>query len=304
MDNSFSRSEVQRASSAARQTAAQQAAIARLRKRLTAWLLQWVTILLVGVMLFPLLWLYMTALRPEGQMFGHPLDIFPREITFENFRSIWNAVGFQDAFRNSLVVASVSSLITTVISMLAAFSLSRFRYPLKSVFSLAILGMQMLPGVLIVVPLIVILRQLKLTNTLEGLVMVTLMAQLPVAVWMLKGYMDEIPKDFDEAALIDGASYLGVLWRVVLPLILPAIVAIAAFAFILSWGEYVFALSLITSTDKKTLPLALQAAFGQYTIDWGMLTAGGVIISLPPTILFVIFQRYLVGGLTAGGVKG
>ena len=275
-----------------------------LKKRAGSWTLQIFTILLVFVMLFPLFWLYMTALKPEGQMFGYPLDILPSTITLDNFVHIWNAIGFQDAFRNSLLVASISSLITTIIALFAAFSLSRFRYPLQNVFSIAILGMQMLPGVLIVVPLIVIMRQLALTNTLQGLIIVTLMVQLPVAVWMLKGYMDDIPKDFDEAALIDGASYFQVMWRVILPLILPAIVAIGAFAFILSWGEYVFALSLVTSTDKKTLPLALQAAFGQYTIDWGMLTAGGVIISIPPTILFVVFQRYLVSGLTSGGVKG
>lgn len=290
------------------QTAASRRRTARSRavaqKRISGWVIQGFTILVVFVMLFPLFWLYMTALKPEGQMFGYPLDILPQTITFENFVHMWNTVGFQDAFRNSLVVASVSSLITIVIALLAAFSLSRFRYPLQNLFSLAILGMQMLPGVLIVVPLIVILRQLSLTNTLQGLVIVTLLVQLPVAVWMLKGYMDDIPKDFDEAALIDGAGYFQVMWRVILPLILPAIIAIGAFAFILSWGEYVFALSLITSTDKKTLPLALQAAFGQYTIDWGMLTAGGVIISIPPTILFVVFQRYLVSGLTSGGVKG
>jgi ABC-type glycerol-3-phosphate transport system permease component len=274
------------------------------KKQAGGWFLQLLTILVVGILLFPLVWLYLTALKPEGQMFGYPLDILPHEVTFANFERIWNAIGFQAAFRNSLVVASVSSSITTVIALMAAFSLSRFRYPLQGLFSLAILAMQMIPGVLIVVPLIVILRQLQLTNTLQGLIVVTLMVQMPVAVWMLKGYMDDIPIDFDEAAMIDGAGHLQVLWRIILPLILPALVAIGAFAFILSWGEYVFALSLITSTDMKTLPLALQAAFGQNTIDWGMLTAGGVIISLPPAILFVVFQRYLVGGLTSGGVKG
>ncbi len=302
MTNSLDARKLDGTATTATWRAAQRRAV--LRKRASGWGIQLITILLVFVMLFPLFWLYMTALKPEGQMFGYPLDIIPHEITLDNFARIWNAIGFQDAFRNSLVVASLSSLITTIIALLAAFSLSRFRYPLQNVFSLAILAMQMLPGVLIVVPLIVIMRQLALTNTLQGLIIVTLMVQLPVAVWMLKGYMDDIPKDFDEAALIDGASYFQVMWRVILPLILPAIVAIGAFAFILSWGEYVFALSLITSTGNKTLPLALQAAFGQYTIDWGMLTAGGVIISIPPTILFVVFQRYLVGGLTAGGVKG
>lgn len=301
MTNSLDAKKLDHTAAATRRTAQRRAVV---QKRINGWVLQAITILVVFVMLFPLFWLYMTALKPEGQMFGYPLDILPQTITLDNFARIWNAIGFQDAFRNSLIVASVSSLITIIIALLAAFSLSRFRYPLQNVFSLAILGMQLLPGVLIVVPLIVILRQLALTNTLQGLVVVTLIVQLPVAVWMLKGYMDDIPKDFDEAALIDGAGYFQVMWRVILPLILPAIVAIGAFAFILSWGEYVFALSLITSTDKKTLPLALQAAFGQYTIDWGMLTAGGVIISIPPTILFVVFQRYLVSGLTSGGVKG
>jgi ABC-type glycerol-3-phosphate transport system permease component len=300
MVNYSSRTERQPASS----VQVPRTSLIRLRKRLAGWGLQLLTVLLVGALLFPLFWLYMTALKPEGQMFGYPLDILPRTITFANFGRIWNAIGFQDAFRNSLLVAGISSAITTVIALSAAFSLSRFRYPLQNVFSLAILGMQMLPGVLIVVPLIVIMRGLQLTNTLQGLIIVTLMLQLPVAVWMLKGYMDGIPIDLDEAALIDGATYFQVMWRIVLPLILPALVAIGAFAFILSWGEYVFALSLITSTSNKTLPLALQAAFSQYTIDWGMLTAGGVIISLPPTILFIIFQRYLVSGLTSGGVKG
>jgi ABC-type glycerol-3-phosphate transport system permease component len=258
----------------------------------------------VGVLIFPILWLYLTALKPQGQMFGDPFAILPAEVTLDNFRRMWQAVGFQDAFRNSLIVAGASALVVTIAGLFAAYSLSRFRYPLQSALAMAILAVQMLPGIVIVVPLIVILRRLGLTDSLLGLSIVYLLLGLPIAVWMLKGFMEEIPRELDEAATVDGATSVQALWHIIMPLMAPATIAVGAFAFLLAWGEYLFALALITSTETKTLPLALQAAFGQYTIDWGMLTAGGVIISLPPAILFLFFQRYLVGGLTAGGVKG
>jgi ABC-type glycerol-3-phosphate transport system permease component len=274
------------------------------RSRLRAAGLDLLAILVVGVFIFPVLWLYLTALKPSSQMFGDPFAILPAQITFDNFTRIWGAVGFQTAFRNSLIVAGVSSLIVTLAGLGAAYSLSRFRYRLQPFFSGAILAVQMLPGIVIVVPLIVILRQLRLTDSLLGLTIVYLLLGLPIAVWMLKGFMDDIPRELDEAATLDGASPRQVLLQVIMPLMAPATVAVGAFAFLLAWGEYLFALSLLTSTEVRTLPLALQAAFGQFTIDWGMLTAGGAIISLPPALLFLFFQRYLVGGLTAGGVKG
>lgn len=274
------------------------------RRRLRHLALDLLSIVVVGVLIFPIIWLYLTSLKPQNQMFEGPLAIVPRQITLDNFARIWNAVGFQDAFRNSLIVASVSAVVVTLAGLLAAYSLSRFRYPLRSFFASAILAVQMLPGIVIVVPLIVILRRLGLTDNLRGLIVVYLLLALPITVWMLKGYMDDIPRELDEAAVVDGASTIRVLWQIIMPLMGPATMAVGAFAFLLAWGEYLFAVSLITSVESKTLPLALQAAFGQYTVDWGMLTAGGVIISLPPAILFLFFQRYLVGGLAAGGVKG
>lgn len=266
--------------------------------------LQALAVVVVAAMLFPIIWLYLTALKPQGQMFDHPLAIIPRTFTLENFGRIWNTVGFSQAFVNSLVVAVVSSLVSTLLSLLAAFSLSRFEYRLKNSFSLLVLSMQMLPGIVIVVPLIIILRGVGLTNHPAGLMVSYLLLQMPVAVWMLKGYMDDIPVEIDEAALIDGASYRQLLRMIIVPLMLPAVVAVGAFAFMLAWGEYIFALALITSTEARTLPLALQNAFGQFQIDWGMLTAGGAIIAMPPTVLFIFFQRFLVSGLTSGSLKG
>jgi ABC-type glycerol-3-phosphate transport system permease component len=276
----------------------------RSRPRLQSIGLDLLAIIIVGVFIFPVLWLYLTSLKPPSEMFRSPFAIVPTGITVDNFARIWSAVGFQTAFRNSLIVAGVSSVVVTLAGLGAAYSLSRFRYRMQPVFSGAILAVQMLPGIVIVVPLIVILRQLQLTDSLVGLTIAYLLLGLPLAVWMLKGYMDDIPPELDEAATLDGATPVQVLLQVIMPLMAPATVAVGAFAFLLAWGEYLFATSLLTSTEKRTLPLALQAAFGQFTIDWGMLTAGGVIISLPPAVLFLFFQRYLVGGLTSGSVKG
>ncbi len=278
--------------------------IGRRSTPLTRFGLDALTLILVLMLIFPIIWLFLTAFKPEDQMFDDPYLVLPRSVTLDNFQRIWDAVGFQVAFRNSLIVASATAIIVTIIALGAAFSLSRFRYRLSRAFAGAILAVQMVPGIVLVVPLIAIMRQLNLADSLFGLIIAYLLLGLPVAVWMLKGYLDDIPIDLDEAALLDGAKPLQVLWQILLPLVTPAVVAVGAFTFLITWGEYLFAVSLITSTDARTLPLALQAAFGQYSIDWGMLTAGGAIISLPPALLFIVFQRYLVGGLTAGSVKG
>jgi len=276
----------------------------RQRQRLASRALDALTVAFVLVLIFPIIWLFLTAFKPQDQMFDNPWLVWPRSVTLDNFSSIWNSLGFKVAFRNSLIVSALTSLIVTSVAMGAAFSLSRFRYRLSGTFAAMILALQMIPGIVLVVPLITTMRKVHLTDNLQGLVVAYLLIGLPVAVWMLKGYLDDIPRDLDEAAMVDGATQIQVLRHILLPLIAPAATAVAAFVFLMAWGEYLFAVSLITSTDYKTLPLALQAAFGQYSIDWGMLIAGGAIISLPPALLFMFFQRYLVGGLTAGGVKG
>ena len=276
----------------------------RQRQHLASRALDALTVAFVLVLIFPIIWLFLTAFKPQDQMFDNPWLVWPRSVTLDNFSSIWNSLGFKVAFRNSLIVSALTSLIVTSVAMGAAFSLSRFRYRLSGTFAAMILALQMIPGIVLVVPLITTMRKVHLTDNLQGLVVAYLLIGLPVAVWMLKGYLDDIPRDLDEAAMVDGATQIQVLRHILLPLIAPAATAVAAFVFLMAWGEYLFAVSLITSTDYKTLPLALQAAFGQYSIDWGMLIAGGAIISLPPALLFMFFQRYLVGGLTAGGVKG
>ena len=274
------------------------------KQRLISKALDTLTVLFVFVLIFPIIWLFLTAFKTQSDMFSNPWMILPTSPTLANFDKIWHSIGFQAAFRNSLIVAGCSSAIVTSVALCAAFSLSRFKYRLGGTFAAMILALQMIPGIVLVVPLITTMRRLNLTDSIPGLVIAYLIIGLPVAVWMLKGYLDDIPRDLDEAALVDGASHVQILRQILIPLIAPATAAVGAFTFLMAWGEYLYAVSLITTTDKKTLPMALQAAFGQYSIDWGMLIAGGAIISLPPALLFMFFQKYLVGGLTSGGVKG
>lgn len=265
-------------------------------------ILDLVTIVAVFLLLFPIIWVFLASVRPDNDIMSGSL--LPDSFTFSHFAAVFARDDFLVALRNSLIVGSAVALLTVLIAVPAAYSLSRFRYRGRNAFGGLILGTQMLPGVAVLVPIVVIVRTLGLTNTLTALVIVHLALGLPVAVWMLRGYIDAVPQELEEAAMIDGSSRLGAMVRITFPLVRPAVIAVGTFAFVLSWGEYLMALSLISKTDVKTLPLALQALFDPYSFSWGEVMAGGVVIALPVVILFLIFRNQLVGGLTAGGVKG
>ncbi|SHF65052.1 multiple sugar transport system permease protein [Kaistia soli DSM 19436] len=261
-----------------------------------------VTIVVLFLLLVPILWVFVASVRPETDITGGGL--LPTRFTFDHYAAILAKKPFLIALKNSLIVGIVVAIVTTALAMPAAYALSRFTFGGRNFFALLILGTQMLPSLAVLVPLVVIIRQIGLTNTLTALIFTHLALGMPIAVWMLKGYIDAIPKELEEAALIDGCSRLGALWRIVVPLIRPAIIAVGTFAFVLSWGEYLMALALISKSDVKTLPLALQGLFDPYSFSWGQVMAGGTIIAMPAILLFLIFRRQLVGGLLAGGVKG
>lgn len=274
----------------------------RSRAARTDLLLDAITVLAVTVLLVPVIWIFLGSIKPERDILA--ANPWPVHITFEHYAGIFANESFLLALRNSLIVGFAVAVITTILAAPAAYSLSRFEYRGRDAFSLLILGTQTLPSVAVLVPLVVIIRNLGLTNTLTALIFAHLALGLPIAVWMLKGYIDAIPRDLEEAALIDGCGRIGAMTRVVVPLIRPALFAVATFAFVLSWGEFVIALALVSKTEVRTLPLALQSLFDPYHFSWGTVMAGGVIIALPAALLFLIFRRQLVGGLLAGSVKG
>ncbi|MBX5481601.1 MAG: sugar ABC transporter permease [Myxococcaceae bacterium] len=205
---------------------------------------------------------------------------------------------------NSLVVSTVSTLIGLVLAVTAAYALSRFRFPGKQLGMQSLLVTQMFPGTLMLVSLYAILERLRLLDTLTGLVLVYATTSLPFCVWMLKGYFDTIPRELEEAATMDGASSLQTFVRVVLPLARPALAVTALFSFLNAWNEYILAATLLNDEASFTLPVALKRYMGEYTVEWGKFGAGALIVSVPVMALFFALQKHLVGGLTAGGVKG
>lgn len=258
-------------------------------------------IIAIVLLLIPMIWLYVSSFRGDFEIRAGLLGI--HELTLDHYRRLFDRPIVLSSFRNSFIVAAVSSTVTTIVALMAAYAISRFRFRGRGAVAGSIMGVQLIPAIVVLVPMVVILRNLGLANSLVGLTLAHLTLGLPVAVFLLTSYIDDIPPELEEAAMVDGASRVRALFSVVLPLLRPAIVAVGSFAFILSWGEYLVALSLITSEAAKTLPLGIQSLFDLYEVRVGEVLAFGVVISLPVAALFILVQRQLVEGLLAGGSK-
>ncbi|HHV39706.1 MAG TPA: carbohydrate ABC transporter permease [Tepidimicrobium sp.] len=206
--------------------------------------------------------------------------------------------------RNSLLVAITSTVFSVLFSVFSGYSLSRFKYAGKNLFGLLILVTQMLPATLIIIPLYLIFSNLKLLDTFQGLVIANCTFSLPVCTWTLKGFFDSLPKEIEEAAVVDGCSTLGVLFKVMLPLAIPAVIAASLISFFAAWDEYLFAKTFITNPAKWVGTMGLAAFKGEMYTPWDQVMAAAFMFSFPQILLFVILQRYIVSGLTAGAVKG
>lgn len=273
---------------------------ARRKRKLT--LLSLAQILSTAVFVVPIIWMYMAALRPNTDI--RTGSWVPAEITLENFVRLFDLGIVPQAMFNSTIVAAISALVVSTVATLASYALSRFRFRGRSLSSGFLLAGQLVPGLVVLVPLVVAFRQFGLSDTLVALTIAHLTLGIPIAVLLLRNYLDDIPVALEEAAIVDGCTRFGALMRIILPILRPAIAAVTAFSFILSWGEYIIALSLITSQDKKTLPLAMQSLFQLHGVDIGVVMAFGVTISLPVAILFMLIQKSFVSNLGLGGVKG
>lgn len=259
--------------------------------------------------LFPVLWVVKMALSPS-QSFTMSVNPFPTEVSIENFAAV---VGTTDAtgawlfgrqLLNSLVVSGVTAAFGVALACTAGYALSRWNFPGRDRMMGAFLLTQMFPGVVMAIPLYLLLDALNLLDSLSGLVLVYSTTTVPFATWNLKGYFDTIPRDLEEAAMLDGASRWVTFTRVILPLARPAIVVTALFAFMTAWNEFILAATLMGDERAYTLPVVLNGYVGEFGAEWGKFAAGALLVSLPVTALFFVLQRHLVEGLTAGGVKG
>lgn len=259
--------------------------------------------LLLLFALFPIFWMVSLSLRPVGEFFRWPPLFLPFQPTLANYSDAVRGSNVLSASWNSFVVAGCTTVITLLLGIPCAYAVARIRFRGQRHFTSFLLLTQMLPPVLIVIPLAVVMKHLALSDTLVSLIVTYTAFAIPYTVWILSGYIRTIPVEIEEAALVDGCTALDVIGRVLIPVIKPAIIAIGMYTFLLSWDEFIFALTLIHSDRKQTLPLIIAILFGRYDAEWGMLMAVSVIYTIPALLGFVSFQRFLVEGLTTGAIK-
>ena len=256
--------------------------------------------------LAPIYWMITISLKREVDQFAVPPRWFSFSPTLEHYTDAFVARSFGQYLLNSAIVASASTICALVIGTLAAYALARFRLPYKLDRKLAlwILSTRMFPAIVTAVPLFLIMRDLRLLNTQLSLVIVYTAFNLPFVVWMMRGFFAEVPRDLEDAALVDGDSRLGAFWRIVLPLAAPGLAATAIFCLIVSWNEFLFALVLTQTDAAMTLPVGIAGRVTQYEIKLGVMSAAGVVAMIPILVFALAVQKYLVRGLSLGAVKG
>jgi len=266
-------------------------------------------ILLVAIVLYPVLLVCKKAFEP-GRQFALSASPIPTEVTTAHFEELFTSRGasgellFLRHTLNSIVAALLTTVVGVALSCTAAYALSRFRFPGRKTGLTMFLVVQMFPATLLLLPLYVILNKLGLLNSIVGLVLVYSTTAIPFCVWTLKGYFDSLPRELEEAARIDGASPWMIFRKIMLPLARPGLAVTGLFSFMTAWNEFIMASTFMTSQTKYTLPVLIQSTVTEFSADWGLFAAGAVVTSVPVMILFYVLQRYLVGGLTAGAVKG
>lgn len=254
--------------------------------------------------LFPLFWLLKVSVTPNDLLYTEGVRLWPSRTTFEHFEFVLTHSAFPVFFRNSLIVSGATAVVVTILASLSGYALSRFTFRGKYWIVALMLVTQMFPLVMLVAPIFKMLSPLGLTNSLTGLVIVYTAFNMPFATFLMQSFFDGIPKDLEEAAMIDGATQFMAFRQIILPLTLPGIAATLGFVFTAAWSELLFALMLISGNDAATFPVGLLTFVSKFAVDFGQMMAAGVMALIPACLFFLLIQRYLVQGLTAGAVKG
>jgi N,N'-diacetylchitobiose transport system permease protein len=273
------------------------------RARQTGWNV--VGLAVFVVMVFPVFWMISTAFKSDDQIVAQNPVWFPLHPTLQHFTDAIHRPFFWQDVRNSLIVVSVTVAISIAIAFMAAIALARYRFSGREVFVVLIIGIQMLPQAGLIIPLYVVLARYHQVNALTGLIVTYMTFVLPFCVWTLRGFLIGIPKDLEEAAMVDGSTRLGVFMKILLPLMGPGLVATSVFAFITTWNEYIFARVLLNDQSKQTVTVWLSYFLGtSRNTDWGALMAASTLTAIPVVLFFLAVQRRIAFGLTAGAVRG
>lgn len=279
-------------------------AAARKQQRLFNTAVFLVLLLGAAIAAAPLLYMVSTALKGQAFVQEFPPRLIPENITFENFEVAFASRNFGRAFLNSAFVATATALMVTSLTTMMAYAFARYEFRGKNAIFYAMLAMMMVPGVVLIIPQFLMASQLKLLNSLPGLILVYTAGPLAFNTFLLRGFFENLPRELEESAVIDGASHFTIFFRIMLPLAAPAVSTVAVFSFLGAWDEYVLALNFLTDESLRTLPVALANFRGVNSTNWGLVFAGSLVSVVPTVLLFIFFQRYFIQGLTSGAVRG
>ena len=264
----------------------------------------WLPILVILVfLLFPFYWTFVTSIKPEAELYGKTVRYWPQNPSFESYKRLFVEINFLRPMGNSFLVAMSTTLVSLFASTLAAYAFTRYNFPGRRPLMAMFLTNNMFPVVLLLIPLYSIMRRLGLLYTPFALILSYTTFTIPFSIWLLNGYLKDLPVSLEEAAMIDGANRAQAFWHIVLPVLMPCLVATGVYIFMTSWNEYTFAV-MFTNPNNRTIPVALKNLIGQLGVQWDLITTGGIITIIPVCVMFFFAQRRLVEGLTAGAVKG
>lgn len=267
--------------------------------------LRWLPLLLINVyVVFPIYWSIVTSLKSESDIVSTPIQYLPNNPSIANYANVWVHAGFHQYFANSLQISLISVAIIVVLSIMVGYALTRYEFRGKKLFLGFLLASQFIPAAVLLVPLFNIFQGLGLVGSKAAIVLVNITFHIPFNAILMKGFIEGIPFELEEAAMVDGCNRFSGVVRIVLPMLVPGIVTVGAFAFIACWNEFLFSLMFLNDPAKYTVPIGLKMMQGEFSVQYGAMAAGAIIAMSIPVCLFAYLQKYLVTGLSAGGVKG
>lgn len=266
--------------------------------------------MIVAVVVFPIFWMVKVSLHTNGEILQGITSMAIPEPQWLNYKNLWETINFGQYFKNSLLICTATMLISCFLAILAGYALARYRFPGSGLFGISVIGTQMIPGIMFLLPIYLLFLNIKdtlglpMVDTYWGMVLVYSAFYTPMSIWIIRSFFVSIPKDLEESARIDGCNRIQAFVRIILPLSLPGIIAMCVYIFLTAWDELMFAWVLTTTPEVQTIPVGIRLFVGQYTNRYDLLMSAATVVTLPVIITFFLSQKYFISGMTAGAVKG